>query len=54
MQNGYVKTSVSLPAELFSYLREKSEAAGGTPISRLVAQAIRQQAAKENKKGTRK
>jgi metal-responsive CopG/Arc/MetJ family transcriptional regulator len=53
MQPTFVKTSISLPAELFAYLREKSEAAGGVPISRLVAQAIRQQAAKE-KKGPRK
>lgn len=46
MQTAYVKTSLSLPADLFEYLKEKAEKNGGTPISRLVAQAIKKQ--KEN------
>jgi metal-responsive CopG/Arc/MetJ family transcriptional regulator len=50
MQTAFVKTSISIPAELFSFLKQKAEANGGTPISRLVAQAIRQQAQKEKTK----
>jgi len=47
MQSGYIKTSVSIPSELFDYLKSKADANGGVPISRLVAEAIRQQAKKE-------
>jgi metal-responsive CopG/Arc/MetJ family transcriptional regulator len=50
MQTAYVKTSVSIPADLFDYLKTKADANGGVPISRLVAQAIRQQAKKEIKR----
>ena len=50
MQTAYVKTSVSIPADLFDYLKTKADANGGVPISRLVAQAIRQQAKKEAKR----
>lgn len=50
MQTGYMKTSVSIPAELFEYLKKKADANGGVPISRLVAEAIRQQAKKEAKR----
>jgi hypothetical protein len=49
MQTAYVKTSVSIPADLFEYLKKKADANGGVPISRLVAQAIRHQAKKESK-----
>jgi hypothetical protein len=54
MQTAFVKTSISIPADLFSFLKEKAEANGGTPISRLVAQAIRQQVQKEKTKGGKK
>ncbi len=54
MQNAFVKTSISIPAELFGFLKAKAEANGGTPISRLVAQMIRQQAQKEKTKGGKK
>jgi metal-responsive CopG/Arc/MetJ family transcriptional regulator len=50
MQTAYMKTSVSIPAELFDYLKKKADANGGVPISRLVAEAIRQQAKKEAKR----
>jgi len=50
MQTEYMKTSVSIPADLFKYLKKKADANGGTPISRLVAEAIRQQAKKEAKR----
>ena len=50
MQTEYMKTSVSIPADLFEYLKKKAEANGGVPISRLVAEAIRQQAKKEAKR----
>jgi metal-responsive CopG/Arc/MetJ family transcriptional regulator len=49
MQTAYVKTSVSIPADLFEYLKKKADANGGVPISRLVAQAIRHQAKKDSK-----
>lgn len=50
MQSAYVKTSLSLPADLYEWLKEKAEKNGGTPISRLVAQAIKNQKQKEGRK----
>jgi hypothetical protein len=39
MQGAYVKISVSMPDDIYGFLKVKSNA-GGTPISRLVAQAV--------------
>ena len=50
MQSAYTKTSVSLPNELAEWLRQKSEKNGGTPISRLIAAAIRQQVSNEKRR----
>ena len=50
MQSAYVKTSLSLPADLYEWLKEKAKKNGGTPISRLVAQAIKNQKQKEARK----
>jgi metal-responsive CopG/Arc/MetJ family transcriptional regulator len=50
MQSAYTKTSVSLPNELAEWLRQKSEKNGGTPISRLIASAIREAAQNEKRR----
>jgi len=50
MQTAYVKTSISLPVDLFEYLKTKADSNGGTPISRLVANAIRLQEKADNKR----
>jgi metal-responsive CopG/Arc/MetJ family transcriptional regulator len=50
MQSAYVKTSLSLPADLFEYLKDKAEKNGGTPISRLIAQAIKKQKQNESRR----
>jgi len=50
MQSAYTKTSVSLPNELAEWLRQKSEKNGGTPISRLIATAIREAAQNEKRR----
>jgi hypothetical protein len=50
MQSAYTKTSVSLPNELAEWLRQKSEKNGGTPISRLIAAAIREAAQNEKRR----
>jgi metal-responsive CopG/Arc/MetJ family transcriptional regulator len=50
MQSAYTKTSVSLPNDLAEWLRQKSEQNGGTPISRLIAAAIRQQVSNEKRR----
>ncbi len=50
MQSAYVKTSLSLPTDLFEYLKDKAEKNGGTPISRLVAQAIKKQKDNEGRR----
>ena len=52
MQTAFVKTSVSFPPEVYAFLKSKA-AETGAPISRIIAKAIRQEAAKE-KKGARK
>ena len=55
MQAGYEKTSVSLPAGLMDYLKGKSERVGA-PVSRLIAEALREKMTREEKakKGARK
>jgi metal-responsive CopG/Arc/MetJ family transcriptional regulator len=53
MQSAYTKTSVSLPNDLADWLRRKSQQNGGTPISRLIAAAIRD-AAQNEKRRTKK
>jgi hypothetical protein len=40
MQTEYAKTSVSLPADLLGYLKGKSDELG-TPVSRLISQAVK-------------
>jgi metal-responsive CopG/Arc/MetJ family transcriptional regulator len=40
MQTAYAKTSVSLPTDLLEYLKEKSDKLG-TPVSRLISQAVK-------------
>jgi hypothetical protein len=50
VQAEFVKTSISIPSELFSFLKAKAAHGGGTPISRLVAQAIKEQAQREKTK----
>jgi metal-responsive CopG/Arc/MetJ family transcriptional regulator len=50
MQTAYTKTSVSLPSDLAEWLRKKSEQNGGTPISRLIAAAIREAAQNEKRR----
>ncbi len=49
MQAGYEKTSVSLPAELLGWLKGKSEEQG-TPVSRLIAQAVRRMQEREGRR----
>lgn len=49
MQADYEKTSVSLPAELLGWLKGKSEE-HGTPVSRLIAQAVRLMKEKESRR----
>ena len=53
MQNAYVKISVSLPDEVYGFLKAKSKGGGGTPISRLVAQAVGRMALRESKSKTK-
>lgn len=54
MHTAYERTSVSLPAELMAYLREKSERVGA-PVSRLIAVALREKMTREERaKGGRK
>ena len=48
MQTAYERTSVSLPLNLMVYLKEKSEVLG-TPVSRLIAAALRDKMASEAK-----
>jgi hypothetical protein len=52
MQGAYVKISVSMPDEIYGFLKTKSKA-GGTPISRLVAQAVSRMAVLEAKAKTK-
>lgn len=49
MQGAFVKISVSLPEEIYGFLKTKSRAAAGVPISRLVAQAVGRMAERETK-----
>jgi hypothetical protein len=46
MQGAYIKISVSLPDEVYGFLKAKSKA-GETPVSRLVAQAVSRMAASD-------
>jgi hypothetical protein len=48
MQGAYVKISVSLPDEVYGFLKAKSKA-GATPVSRLVAQAVGRMAERDAK-----
>jgi hypothetical protein len=48
MHTAYERTSVSLPSNLMEYLKEKSEVLG-TPVSRLIAGALREKMASEAK-----
>lgn len=52
MQGAYVKISVSMPDEIYGFLKVKSKA-GGTPISRLVAQAVGRMAERDAKAKTK-
>ena len=52
MQAAYERTSVSLPSELMAYLKGKSERLG-TPVSRLIAAALREKMARESKPKTK-
>lgn len=49
MQTGYIKTSISLPPEIFQFLKSKAEETGA-PISRLIAKAIREEAGKQKRR----
>jgi metal-responsive CopG/Arc/MetJ family transcriptional regulator len=49
MQSAFVKISVSLPDPIYSFLKSKSEAEHGVPVSRLIAQAVSRMAERETK-----
>ena len=49
MRTAYDKTSISLPTDLLGFLKEKSEKIG-TPVSRLIAAAVRQQMESEKRR----
>jgi metal-responsive CopG/Arc/MetJ family transcriptional regulator len=53
MHTAYERTSVSLPSNLMEYLKEKSEVLG-TPVSRLIAAALREKMASEAKSNKRR
>ncbi len=48
MQTEYERTTVSLPSGLMTYLKGKSEEFG-TPVSRLIAAALREKISRETK-----
>lgn len=54
-KTAYERTSVSLPANLMEYLKEKSDRVGA-PVSRLMAAALREKMDREQKvkRGARK
>jgi hypothetical protein len=52
MQGAFVKISVSMPDEIYGFLKTKSKTAG-TPISRLVAQAVSRMSEREAKAKTK-
>lgn len=52
MQTEYERTTVSLPAHLMDYLRSK-HAEAGVPVSRLIAAALREKIAREEKPKTK-
>lgn len=52
MQTAYERTSVSLPASLMDYLKGKSDRVGA-PVSRLIAEALREKMTRETKAKTK-
>jgi hypothetical protein len=52
MQGAYVKISVSLPDEVYGFLKAKSKA-GATPVSRLVAIAVSRMAERDARTKTK-
>ncbi len=54
MQIAYVKTSISMPAEMLAWAKAESVEQGHLPLSRIIAQAVREKmerAAKSKTKG---
>lgn len=57
MQIAYVKTSISMPAEMLAWAKAESVEQGNLPLSRIIAQAVREKmerAAKAKSRGARK
>jgi metal-responsive CopG/Arc/MetJ family transcriptional regulator len=42
MQTAFVKTSVSMPSDLLDWLKERAAAEGRMPVSRIIAQAVKE------------
>ena len=56
MQIAYVKTSISMPAEMLAWAKAESVEQGNLPLSRIIAQAVREKmerAAKAKSRGAR-
>jgi hypothetical protein len=53
MKTEYAKTSISIPADLLGYLKGKSDELG-TPVSRLISQAVKAVQENEPKRKARK
>jgi hypothetical protein len=56
MQNAFVKTSVSMPSDMLDWLKETAAAEGRMPVSRIIAQAVREKMDRQkdnNRKATK-
>jgi metal-responsive CopG/Arc/MetJ family transcriptional regulator len=53
MQNAFVKTSVSMPSDMLDWLKQTAAAEGRMPVSRIIAQAVKEKMDRQKSNNTR-
>lgn len=53
MQNTFVKTSISVPSDILTWVKSRAVEEGNLPVSRIITQALREKIARESKSKTK-
>ena len=53
VQNAFVKTSISVPSDILTWVKSRAVEEGNLPVSRIITQALREKIARESKPKTK-
>lgn len=53
VQNAFVKTSISVPSDILTWVKSRAVEEGNLPVSRVITQALREKIARETKPKTK-